>query len=157
VGQTVNITVTAENQGTYTETFNVTATYENTTLAILETVGTQQVTDLAAGENVVLTFSWNTTDVQPCVNYTIKAEASTVPGETDTTDNVYVDGTVKVKIVGDVNGDGVVDVWDISIVSTSYGYFQGEPEYNPDADLNSDGIVDIMDLSLVAINLGTTC
>ena len=157
VGETVNITVTAENQGTYTETFNVTARYENTTLAILGTVGTQEVTDLAPAENIILTFSWNTTDVQPCVNYTIKAEASTVPNESDTTDNLYIDGTVKVKIPGDVNGDGVVDIYDLSIVSVAYGTFEGQPGYDPDADINKDGLVDGRDLATVTVNYGNTC
>lgn len=157
IGETVNITVTAENQGTYTETFNVTAKYENTTLAILETVGTQEVTNMAPTENIILTFSWNTTDAQPCVNCTIKAEASTVPGESDTTDNLFTDGTVKIKLVGDVNGDGAVDVSDMTIVSIAYGNFEGEPGYNPEADLNKDGIVDMRDLATVARNLGKTC
>jgi parallel beta-helix repeat protein len=156
-GDTVNITVTAENQGTYSETFDVTASYENTTLAILGTVGTQQVTDLAAGQEITLTFSWNTAEVQPCVNYTIKAEASTVPNESDTEDNTFTDGTVKVKVLGDVNGDGSVDVSDLTIVSIAYGSFEGEPDYNPDADLNKDGIVDMKDLATVARNLGRTC
>jgi hypothetical protein len=55
---------------------------------------------------------------------------------------------------GDVNGDGVVDIFDLSIVGRAYGSFEGEPEYNPDADLNKDGIVDIGDISIVCINYG---
>ncbi|MCK4424830.1 hypothetical protein KAU93_04015, partial [Candidatus Bathyarchaeota archaeon] len=133
------------------------ARYENTTLAILGTVGTQEVTDLAPAENIILTFSWNTTDVQPCVNYTIKAEASTDPNETDTSNNTFTDGTVKVKIPGDVNGDGVVDIYDLSIVSVAYGTFEGQPGYDPDADINKDGLVDGRDLATVTINYGNTC
>lgn len=157
VGEMVNITVVAENQGTSTENFNVTTRYENTTLGIFEIVGTQEVTGLAPEQNVVLTFIWNTTDVQPCIYYTIKAEASTVPDEFDTSDNTYTDGTVKIKMKGDVNGDGSVDVIDLSIVSMAYGSFEGEPDYNPDADLNKDGVVDMRDLATVARNLGNTC
>jgi nitrous oxidase accessory protein len=157
VGEIVNITVTAENQGSATETFNVTAKYENITYGILETVGTQEVTDLPADETIILTFTWNTTDVQPCINYTIKAEASLVPNEIDTSDNTFIDGKVKVKIVADINGDGIVDIEDLSIVAISYGYFEGEPGYNPEADLIKDGMVDIGDISLVCMNYGKTC
>jgi hypothetical protein len=66
------------------------------------------------------------------------------------------DGLVQAAIPGDVNGDGIVNVLDLTIVSLSFGSFIGEPDYNPQADLNHDGIVDMKDLSTVAINLGKT-
>lgn len=150
-GKTVNITVTTQNYGSVTESFNVTAFYNSTAIE------TKNVNNLAVGASEVLTFSWDTSDVQPCNNYTISAEASNVPGELDILNNVYVDGSVKVKLQGDVNGDGIVNVLDLSIVSLSYGFFEGELGYNLDADLNKDGIVDIRDLATVAVNLGNTC
>lgn len=58
--------------------------------------------------------------------------------------------------VGDVNGDGIVDVWDITSITMSYGCFSWSPCYNPEADINEDGLVDMLDLSLVAIHLGET-
>lgn len=157
VGEIVNITVVAENQGTSTETFNVTARYENTTIGILETVGTQEVTNLAPEQNVILTFIWNTTDTQPCVYYTIKAEASTVPDEIDTSDNTFTDGTVKVNIRGDVNGDGVVNIQDLAMVAQAYGAQEGDPNYDIDLDLNGDGWIDMRDLAIVGRNYGNTC
>jgi parallel beta-helix repeat protein len=156
VGDTVNITVTTENQGTLIETFNITVKYENTTLSISEAIGTQDVLNLAPEESVTLVFSWNTTNVQPSVDYTIVAEASALPGESDVADNTYVYGKVKVKLTGDVNGDGKVDVTDLSIVSFAYGSFEGDPDYTPEADLNKDGVVDMRDLAKVARNLGNT-
>jgi parallel beta-helix repeat protein len=156
-GQRVNITVTVQNEGTYTETFNVTVRYENTTLAISGTIGTQDLLNLAAEQTIELSFSWDTTPVQPCVNYTVIAEASILQYETDTEDNTYVDGTVKVKLPGDVNGDGIVDILDLTLVSLAYGKLEGEPGYDPEADVNKDGIVDMRDLSTVAMNLGHTC
>lgn len=60
------------------------------------------------------------------------------------------------SLVGDVNGDGVVNVVDITLVSIAFGSFEGEPGYDPDCDINADGIVDMRDLSLVAMNLGAT-
>jgi parallel beta-helix repeat protein len=158
VGDFVYIDVTVENEGNYyEETFNVTVTYENTTLEIFGTIAIQEVTKLAPGANVTLTFSWNTTDVQPCIYYTIKAEASEVPYEIDTDDNTYIGGTVKIKLPGDVNGDGVVDIWDLSFVAMAYGTLESEPEYEPEADLNRDGIVDMRDIFIVAKNYGETC
>jgi len=88
-GQTMNITVVVQNNGNFTETFNVT-TYANTTI-----IQTLTVSDLAPANQTTLTFLWNTTGIS-LGNYTISAEASMVPGETYATDNVKVNGTVNV-------------------------------------------------------------
>jgi hypothetical protein len=56
----------------------------------------------------------------------------------------------------DVNGDEIVNVMDVTIVSLSYGTFEGEPNYNPEADITKDGIVDMGDLVVVARHLGET-
>jgi len=89
VGQVVNVSVVAENQGTTTDTFDV-SVYRDDTL-----IETKTVSNLALGTNTTLYFLWNTTGVT-LGNYTIKAVATTVPGETDTTDNTKIDGTVTV-------------------------------------------------------------
>ncbi len=65
-----------------------------------------------------------------------------------------IDGGVLVRVIGDVNGDGVVNIVDMTLVSLSYGTFEGEPGYNSEADLNDDGIVDMQDLTIVAMHLG---
>jgi len=87
--QTMNITVVVQNNGNFTETFNVTA-YANATI-----IQTLTVSDLAPANQTTLTFLWNTTGVS-LGNYTMSAEASVVPGETYATDNVKVNGTVNV-------------------------------------------------------------
>jgi len=61
---------------------------------------------------------------------------------------------VKTCSGGDVNGDGVIDIFDLSIVGLAYGRSEGEPGYNPDADLNEDGRVEAKDLAIVCINYG---
>ena len=88
-GELVNITVVVENQGTASETFNVTAYHDATAIE------TRNVTNLAPGANITLNFSWNTTDLYWSYKwhlgtYTINATASTVPGETDKEDNTLV-------------------------------------------------------------------
>jgi hypothetical protein len=62
----------------------------------------------------------------------------------------------RTSLVGDVNEDGVVDIWDLSIVGKAYGSLKGEPEYTPEADINKDQIVDMRDIQLVARNYGKT-
>jgi len=147
-GFPLNINVTVANQGDKIETFNVTA-YANTTVIQTESIL------LAGGSSTTILFTWNTTGFVKG-NYIISAYAIPLLGEKNTTDNTYTDGTVLVTIAGDVNGDGTVNVLDLTIVSLSYGNFKGEPDYNPEADLNEDGIVDMQDLATVARNLGKT-
>jgi len=90
-GSLASINVTVRNEGTTTESFDVTA-YHNTTV-----IATQTVTNLAPGGQTTLSFTWNTTNVAPG-NYTLWAQASTVPGEVDTDDNTFVDGTIEVTV-----------------------------------------------------------
>jgi hypothetical protein len=79
------------NEGTAQETFEV-ALYQNETI-----IGTQTVVDLAPDTEKTLKFSWNTTSVPPDASYVIKAEASAVLGETATTNNLHINGVVKVR------------------------------------------------------------
>jgi hypothetical protein len=95
LGQTVNITAVVKNEGTVTETFNVTAYASHQILEFIVAIQTQPVINLPPDNQTTLIFSWNTTDVT-LGNYTISAEASVVHGETYATDNVKVNGTVNV-------------------------------------------------------------
>jgi hypothetical protein len=66
--------------------------------------------------------------------------------------NIYY----RTSLAGDVNGDGVVNIFDLSIVGLAFGSFEWEPEYDPAADLNNDGIVDTRDVVVVSVNYGAT-
>jgi hypothetical protein len=87
-GAMLDITITVLNYGLYTETFNLTA-YANTTV-----ISQTEVT-LSSRNSATITFTWDTAGVT-LGTYTLKAQASTVPGETDTTDNYFEDGVVTV-------------------------------------------------------------
>ncbi len=56
-------------------------------------------------------------------------------------------------LVGDVNGDGEVNIRDMILVSRSFGKDASD---NPQADVNQDGNINIQDLILVAQHLGET-
>jgi YVTN family beta-propeller protein len=62
-------------------------------------------------------------------------------------------------LIGDVNGDGVVNCADIAIVKAAFGSKVGNSNFDPRADVNKDGVVNIIDLSTVARALpaGTVC
>ena len=89
-GQSVNIVVDVVNDGSYDETFSVTLYYDNAT------AGTRSITKLPSGETLNLTFVWDTSGVAANRSYVMKAVASQVPGETNTLNNMLVDGNVTV-------------------------------------------------------------
>jgi chitodextrinase/predicted thioesterase len=89
VGENVAITVVVKNNGSAAETFNVTAYYDTTA------IGMQTVTNLLAGSNTTLTFTWDTAGVA-AGSYTIKAVAP-LAGDISPGDNVLADGQVKVS------------------------------------------------------------
>ena len=88
-GQTLNITVTVENKGNETESFNVTAYYDNTP------IGKILVAGISPQMQTNIIFEWNTSGV-PSGNYVISGVADTVEGEIETADNTYVDGAVTI-------------------------------------------------------------
>jgi hypothetical protein len=146
-GYSTFINVTVENQGGYTEDFNVTA-YTNTT-----DIGNQTVNSLLKGTSTVLAFEWNTTGFV-YGDYTLEAVASTVPNETNTANNDFVDGKVVVTIPGDLNGDFKVSLQDLVLLANAYGSKPGDPNWNPNADINGDGKVSLQDLVIMANHYG---
>ena len=161
------VNVTVLNEGDYTETFDVTVYVENTTVEIA--IGTQTVIDLASSTSTTLNFPWNTDSTWTlsafCGNYTVRAYAWPVVGETDLLDNNYIDGEVILKKIGDLGGlvppqflkfDGACDGKDLSLFLSC---FKGTPPPNlvllgdlggglPPAFFNYDGLCNGKDLSL---------
>lgn len=147
-GYRMNINVTAANQGNYTDTFNVTI-YANIT-----EIETKEIT-LQSGNSVNITFTWNTTGFAKG-NYTIWAYAWPVPGEIDMTDNEFTDGVVTVAMQGDINADGIVDIYDCVKIAVAYSSAPNDPNWDPNADINNDKLIDIYDLVIIAIHYAET-
>ena len=151
-GRIVDITVVVSNLGNTIETFNV-ATYYNG-----NPIETQPVLNLPPHQNATLVFNWKTKGLPPCSNFTISAEATPVPYELDVDNNRRNDAFVKTKILGDVNGDGTVDIFDVVTAVKAYRSHEGDPNWNPEADLVPVyGLVDIYDLVIIAGNYKTSC
>jgi PKD repeat protein len=146
-GWKVSINITARNQGTEVESFNVTIYYSGISIE------TRKVTNLLNGTQITLTFIWNTTGV-PYGNYTIIAYAWPVPDETNVANNNFTCGLVLVTIPGDINGDRRVNWEDLSILGQAYGSKPGDPNWTPMADINASGKVNWADLSFLGMNYG---
>jgi len=166
-GETLAIDVTALNQGTENETFEVQC-YANSILA-----GTQ-IISLTPGQSDTLTIQWNTTGVTR-KSYVISATAGAVPGEVNLDDNSLTDGSVQVEILGDVCGvyDGVlmpipdgavriIDFMEVSLNIFTYDPNQypdlppWDPVWGPVCDVDKNGAIDIDDLIMVGLHIGET-
>ena len=149
-GYSVEVNVTIQNQGNILQGFAVTVNYDS------NSVGTK-IACLSIGASANLSFTWDTTTVVAKGLYTMGAEASVAPGETDTGDNSYTNGSVRVTMVGDIAPEwNLVDIVDIVTVAIVFGKQKGEPGYNPNADINGDGLIDIVDIVIIAIHFGET-
>ena len=100
---------------------------------------------------------WNTTEVPTCHNYTIVATAAIEAPDNNPADNTLVDGTVKIRILGDTNGDNKIDIKDVAAISGGYGEFIGRPRWNPDLDINGDGKIDVKDVAITTAAFGKVC
>jgi PKD repeat protein len=147
----VNINVTVVNEGNFSET--VTLELYNMTKGL---IGTQTFT-LDVGEIKTLTFAWNTANVTPCRNHTITAKA-TIDFDSDLTDNIMESPTkVKVSMLGDIDGDGKIDMKDVARLAIAFGSYPGHPKWDRFADINMDLRVDLRDIAIVARRFGKTC
>jgi len=90
-GNIVNISVTVKNEGTVSETLNVTTYYDG------KIIQTQTDITLNPSFETILVFNWNTSGTPG--NHRISADASVVPGETDVDDNNFTDGITEVIMV----------------------------------------------------------
>ena len=142
--------VTVENHGGFPATFNVTA-YANTTAFASANIS------LTIGSSDIITLSLSTSTFA-YGNYTIKAIADTVPGETDTADNTYISVIqVHVGVPGDVSGptqgvyDNTVNMRDIQYMILLFNAKPGSTNWNPNADVNNDAVVNMRDIQYMIL------
>jgi subtilisin family serine protease len=148
-GDTINITVTVKNKGLNTESFNVTTFYNSSIIG-------KQTLNLGTQATTNITFRWSTSGIAAS-HYALKAQASNVPNEYNTTNNIlFYTGTIQIKIPGDINGDMTVNNADLTMLQQAYDAIPISPNWNPNADLNKDGKIDASDLNILSRNYGKT-
>jgi len=115
----------------------------NPTPVVTET-GRMEVSLLTPGETRLLIFQWDVTTAIAKAYYIITAVADTLPGETDTADNTFVDGTLIIAMPCDWVGstttppappDGKVDFRDVFWLLKAYGSDPSKPNWNPNIDV----------------------
>jgi hypothetical protein len=146
---TVNVTV-ANHCAIYESDVNVTA-YADPSMPPSLVIGSQNVS-LNAGSSASVTFTWNLSSSLGVFygNYTLRAYAAIVPGETNTADNTFTDGKILVTIPGDINGDLKCALADLSLLAKCFNTRPGDQKWNPNADFNNNGQVALAELSIMA-------
>jgi len=139
-GCCTSINITIANQGDIPEIFLM-ITYANK--IIIQT----HIITLTNNTTTTITFAWNTTAFAYGY-YTICAYALPILGELNKTDNTLTDGTVLVTVPGDINGNCLCDIQDISILVDKFLTRPPNPLYDPNCDVNDDLIIDMADISI---------
>jgi len=112
-----------------------------------------------SGSGIIATITFNTTygttypQTVGCDLHlydTTLADLTVQPITHDTIDGYYA----FVSILGDINGDGTVDIFDVVILAAAFGSRLGDPNWDSRADLNGDNDVDIFDAVILALNFG---
>jgi uncharacterized protein YfaS (alpha-2-macroglobulin family) len=96
--------------------------------------------------NGLYTLTFQLPSNAPLGTYVVNASASSG-------DQVGADGTsfqVRQEITADINGDGKVNILDITLVAQAWGSYPGHPRWNPKCDLDGNGVVNIIDITMVA-------
>ena len=138
------LAVQVQNQATQGETFSVTV-YANA--AAID--GTKTV-DIAAGDKKTVLFSWDLAGFSEG-DYTIRAVASVLYGDTETPACVFIDGTVRIKHPGDANGDGTLNAYDLGILAKAWGTSYGDLLFDARADFNGDLMINAEDHDILKI------
>jgi hypothetical protein len=134
----------------------------NVSLEIYWTTGSQQeslveltVLDLDAGENATLTFYWRPTHTR-YYNLTATVDCDNEVKESDEGNNSLSQSNVPATVIGDIKGDGLVNIFDAVIMSLAWNSNPGSGHWNIHADINHDGNVDILDAVRIDLHWGQT-
>jgi len=145
---TAQVNVTALNNGTLTETFDLKVYYDN--MAPDWLIGAETDIRIAASTTTTASFSWDLTDT-PVGWRTIWSKAIIAFGIPDDNpgDNVFI-GSSLVKLTGDLVSDGTVNATDFIDFTGDFPRTSVPPGVN--ADLVGDGNVDTFDFNLLVGN-----
>lgn len=150
----IQVQVTVKNIG------NRTAGQFNLSLLAYWTTGAQQeslekiaVSSLETDKNTTLIFNWRPIHTG-YYNLTAYADCDNSIVEYGETDNTLSQANIPVTVLGDINGDGVVNIFDAVVMSLAWGAGPSDPQWNIRADVNHDGKIDILDGSRLDLHWG---
>jgi hypothetical protein len=101
-----------------------------------------------------LSFSWSCQDANVGVGQVVSVASDFSGGFSSFSFDMVFEGTD--YLLGDINRDGVVDVFDLAIPAAAHGSMVGDARWKPEADLNKDDVVSVLDVAIVAEDWGRT-
>lgn len=158
---TLNLTVTRLGSLSVTASLQYT-TANGTAVAPGDYATTSGTLSFAAGEpaKVIPITIVAASGSEPNESFTLTLSAVTGTGATlgsvATATITITDAGAVVSGPGDLNGDKVVNVSDLTLVTSNFGKTSSSPGFDARADSNGDGVVNVTDLTAVTGNFGKT-
>jgi len=137
----IQVNVTTQNLGPYTEIYAVYAKANSTLL------GNRTIT--VSPGSMIVTLNFTNPGVLSRGNYILTANATKVTGESNFTNNQHTGSMLVVRLKGDVNADCQVDVVAQAPITGSYNRPSAAWK-SPYVNINNDGIVDVTDVTLIS-------
>ena len=125
--------------------------------SVSESLMEMSVANLAAGNSLIVNFTSLFHPMQTgYYRLTATADSRNNIEEPYETNNALTLGNVRVTVMGDLNGDGVVNIIDGTLMALAWQGTPGSIQWNIKADINHDGVVDIVDGTRIGLHWGET-
>lgn len=108
-----------------------------------------------AAEYITLTWNYSGRSINPGEVLQVTKTLS-ISNSIEGISNFSFDIVISPSLPGDLNFDGIINIYDVFIALMAYGSYPGHPKWNPFADMNNDGTVNIFDIILMARKIGKT-
>jgi PKD repeat protein len=138
-----NVPITLASLSGFTGTVELLATVNGTGVTAELSSQTEH---LSSGTVLNMTLTITTTNSTTLGNYVVTVTA------TDGALSQSLMIPLRVNILGDIIGAGVVNIVDISIILSHFGTTPASPNWDPLADLDHDGVVNLADFEIAAAN-----
>jgi hypothetical protein len=147
----INVTVISQNVWAAPD-FTVIVVYGASGVAEKQ-AGNHTVTGLGEGKKDTWSFTWYLTDVT-LGEYTVSGKVVVPTGDHDPRNDEASDGTLLVKIPGDIDGNAIVNSDDFLKFGLAFGSTPAATNWNEQADFDKTNKVDSIDFLIFGLNFG---
>jgi hypothetical protein len=152
------VTVTVHNAGTQSVgSFYVKLEIYWINGSLVEATQEIPVSGLSAGESKIVNFTSLFRPIHKGLyRLTATADSRNDVVEGNEGNNVMILSNTPVVAMGDINGNGLVNIFDAVVVAQAYSSTPTDGHWNIKADLNHDGTINILDGTILSLHWGET-